>query len=83
MNCTVMKSQKQHDSESKLSLPVLVDLTAALEDRTDELLFANDLTERNAACNEILDLLDTCSTQPMKILLDILKAAKISLNKYL
>ena len=68
---------------TKLSLPVLVDLAAALEVRSDELLFDNDMTERSAVCNEVSDLLDTCTTQQIKIMLDILKAAKISLNKYL
>lgn len=68
---------------TKLSLPVLVELAAALEVRTDDLLYDNKIVERNAVIEEISGTLETCTTQQIKILADILKAAKISLNKYL
>ena len=68
---------------TKLSLPVLVELAAALEVRTDDLLYDNKIVERNAVIEEISGALETCTTQQIKILADILKAAKISLNKYL
>lgn len=68
---------------TKLSLPVFVDLAAALEIRTDELLYDGSSAERSAAIEEIIRLLDTCTTQQVKIIEDIIRATKISLHKYL
>lgn len=68
---------------TKLSLPVFVDLAAALEIRTDELLYDETAAERSAAIDEIVGILDTCTTQQVKIIEDVLRATKISLNKYL
>ncbi len=68
---------------TKLSLPVLVELAAALEVRTDDLLCDNSSAERSAAMDEIIQLLDTCTTQQIKIIEDILRAAKISLDQHL
>ena len=68
---------------TKLSLPVFVDLAAALEVRTDELLYDSDSAVRSTFIEEIVRLLDTCTTQQVKIIEDVLKATKTSLNKYL
>lgn len=68
---------------TKLSLPVFVDLAAALEVRTDELLYDSDSAVRSTSIEEIVRLLDTCTTQQVKIIEDVLKATKTSLNKYL
>lgn len=66
---------------TKLSLPVLVDLATALEVRTDELLFESPQTQRSTAQGDILEILDQCDTRQTKILADIVRAAKISLDK--
>ncbi len=68
---------------TKLSLPVLVSLAGALEVSTDDLLFAGSPTVRGAAVDELLALLDTCSTQQVKVLSDLVRAAKISMDKHL
>lgn len=68
---------------TKLSLPVFVDLAAALEVRTDELLHDENAMERSTALGEIVGTLDGCTTQEIKILEDVLKATKTSLKKYL
>ena len=68
---------------TKLSLPVLVDLAEVLEVHTDELLYDNNIIDRSSAMDEISHLLEDCSAQQIKILVDVLKATKISLNKYL
>lgn len=68
---------------TKLSLPVFVDLAEALEVRTDEILSDSDLATRGAAIEEIVRILDTCTTQQIKVMEDILKATKIALSKYL
>lgn len=68
---------------TKLSLPVLVDLAAALEVRTDDLLYDTPPAERNTAIDSILQIIDTCTTQQIKIIEDVLKAVKISLDRHL
>lgn len=68
---------------TKLSLPVLVSLANVLEVHTDDLLFDSSDEKRSKFESEILKELESCSTQQLKILLDILRAAKISMNKHL
>ena len=68
---------------TKLSLSVFADLAAALEVRADDLLHDAVQVERSAAIDGILKTLDSCSTQQLKIMEDIIRAAKISLNTHL
>ena len=68
---------------TKLSLRVLVDIAKALSVQTDNLIY--DVLEQNktTAQQEIINILDSCSTKEAFILIDMLKAAKTSLKKYL
>lgn len=66
---------------TKLSLPVLVDIAETLSVQTDELLYDNP-NSHAAIKQEIIDLLDSCSTKDFFILRDIIKAVKCSLDKY-
>jgi transcriptional regulator with XRE-family HTH domain len=68
---------------TKLSLPVLVRLADALNVHTDELLYEQEKNSKSSAKEEILNILDSCSTKETFILLDILKSVKISLDKYM
>ena len=68
---------------TKLSLPVLVDIAAALEVRTDDLLNDNPLTATSTSLDEISAVLERCTTQEVKIIADIVKTTKLSLDKYL
>lgn len=68
---------------TKLSLPVFVDLATVLEVRTDELLSDSSPSVRSASIEEIIHILDSCSTQQIRIIEDILQAIKTTLNKYL
>lgn len=67
---------------TKLSLPVFVNIAEILSVQTDELLYD---APRNKAVvrQELLDILDSCSIRDMCILKDIIKTAKISLDKYI
>lgn len=67
---------------TKLSLTVFVDIANALSVQTDELL--HDITEQNKTPlkQEFIELLNSCSSQELSIVLDIVKATKISLDKY-
>ena len=68
---------------TKLSLPVLVDLAEILDVRTDDILYDGIFAERISTIDEILQILDTCTAQQLKIIKNILKTTKISLEQYL
>ena len=67
---------------TKLSLPVLVDLANALEVRTDDLLYDKVSAERSTATDAIIQLLETCTTQQLRVIEDLVKAAKASLSQH-
>lgn len=66
---------------TKLSLPVLVELAQTLEVQTDDLLREEFYGRRNAE-NEVLGLLQQCDERKMRILTDILRSAKTAMDKY-
>lgn len=68
---------------TKLSLPVLVDLAAVLDVCTDDLLYDGVSTERSVTIDEIVQILDTCTASQLKIIKNILKTTKTSLEQYL
>ena len=68
---------------TKLSLPVLVSLAEALELSTDDLLFCGSPTERGSVLAELTQLLESCTTQQLKITVDVLRATIVSLKKHL
>lgn len=67
---------------TKLSLPVLVDIAKVLSVQTDELLYDTPQNTKTLMKQEITEILDSCSSYEMCILLDVIKAVKISLDKY-
>lgn len=67
---------------TKLSLPVLVDLAEILDVRTDELLYDGGFAERSSTIDEIVRILDSCTAKQLKIIKNIVKAAKASLDQY-
>ena len=68
---------------TKLSLPVFVEIATALEVRTDDLLDNLNAETVSTALDEIAVVLEHCSAQEAKIIADIVKAAKLSMDKYL
>ena len=68
---------------TKLSLPVLVSLATELNVRSDDLLFDCAEGGRNAEIEALISIFDDCSTQQIKVLNDIIKAAKLSMKKHL
>lgn len=68
---------------TKLSLPVLVDIAAALDVRTDDLLSENLPAAKSSALEEIAVVLERCSAKESKIIVDVVRAAKLSMDKYL
>lgn len=67
---------------TKLSLPVLVDLAKVLSVQTDALLYDKPQISKTTMTDEIIDLLNSCSPNDMLILLDVIRAVKISLDKH-
>lgn len=67
---------------TKLSLPVLVDLAMVLGVQTDDLLSDEARDSRGGTVREILELLDTCSPQQLRVLQDVMRATKTALQKY-
>lgn len=67
---------------TKLSLPVFVDIANALSVQTDELLYDMPQNNKTTMKQEINEILDSCSMHDMHILLDLLRSTKISLEKY-
>lgn len=67
---------------TKLSLPVLVDLADALQVRVDDLLFDSPRDSVSSTGDELQQLLDGCNAQQAKAILDIAKSTKTALEKY-
>ncbi len=68
---------------TKLSLPVLVKLSTALEVSTDNLLFDESKSSRSNLLSSINSTLESCPTQQLKIAEEVIKTLKTSLDKYL
>lgn len=65
---------------TKLSLHVLVDIAEALHVSTDELLRKSETD--SGITEEINNVLQGCNAQQLRIILDVVKATKLSLDKY-
>lgn len=69
---------------TKPSLATFVAIAEVLDVSTDELLHDHAAgADRSAALERVLRLLSSCSTQEVRILEDVLKAVKTSLEKHL
>lgn len=68
---------------TKLSLPVLVDIAAVLDVRTDDLISENLAATRSSALEEIAVVLEHCSAKESKVIVDVVRATKLSMDKYL
>jgi len=67
---------------TKLSLPVFVDIANALEVRTDDLLDVSPESTTGTYLDEIASVLESCSASEAKVISDIVKSAKISMDKH-
>ena len=68
---------------TKLSLPVFVDIADALEVNTDDLLSREAHELKKASLTHITELLENCSAQEVRFIEDILKSTIIAMRKYL
>ena len=67
---------------TKLSLPVLVGLAEALEVHCDDLLCDEATIRTGDIVQQVSALLEGCSAQQARVLLDVVKATKKSLDQY-
>ena len=67
---------------TKLSLQVLVDIAAALEVRTDDLLDISTTATTSTSLDEISAVLERCSAREAKVIADVVKATKLSMDKH-
>lgn len=68
---------------TKLSLPVFVNIANTLGVTTDELLGAKNENNKDDSMNQMNSILHQCSLQEIKILTDIVRSAKESIRKNL
>lgn len=66
---------------TKLSLPVLVDLSAVLGVGTDTLLFEEARNGRERSLDALSEAAEDCSERELAILTDLVQAVKLSLRK--
>ena len=67
---------------TKLSLPVFVDIANALSVQADELLYDTPQNTKTNMKQKIDEVLDSCTLKELYILLDVMKSTKITLDKY-
>lgn len=70
-------------ANTKLSLPVLVDIACALGVRTDDLIFDKEKMGKDELLEEIALELEGCSNAQLLALRQILSASKEAIDNYL
>lgn len=67
---------------TKLSLPVLVDIAVALQVRTDDLIFDTP-SFKDVAHNEINEIITNNKPESVRVMEDVIKALNLSLQKHI
>lgn len=70
-------------ANTKLSLPVFVSIAEALEIQTDTLLYDQPKESISTVNRDIAAIIDRCDAKQAKIIAEIVKSAKQSLDTYL
>lgn len=68
-------------ANTKLSLPVFIAIAEALDVQTDDLL-RDEVSGRRQALDDLSEILNSCTSQQIRIITDIIKTVKSSLDKY-
>ncbi len=68
---------------TKLSLSVFVDIANALNVQTDDLLNDRDIVRTDRANKELSEILETCTSEQLNVIADVVKAVIISIDKYI
>ena len=67
---------------TKLSLPVLVDISAALNVRIDDLVYDNPVATVSTTLGEIAAILEGCTVSEARLIADVVRTLKLSMNKH-
>lgn len=67
---------------TKLSLPVLVNIADILSVQTDAIIYENPQLNKTFIKQELSDLIDSCSVNKLNVIIDVIKSTKKSLDKY-
>ena len=67
---------------TKLSLPVLVDIANILSVQTDAIIYDKQPLNKSTLVQELSNIVNSCSENQLHIIVDILQSLKISLDKY-
>lgn len=81
INISVTHMSHIETGNTKLSLPVLVDLANVLNVSTDKLL--KEQTEDSAAINEVVAAMAGCSTSCAEVIVDIVRATRQAMEKHI
>jgi len=81
VNISVPHMSHIETGNTKLSLPVFVEIAEALEVRTDDLLRDRETT--GTAMEDILEVLKRCTVGEAGVIADIVRSAKLSMDKNL
>ena len=67
---------------TKLSLPVLVDIAATLGVSTDTLLFDAPASQKVEAYESIKSIIESCTSKQAAVIAEIIKSTKIAMDMY-
>ncbi len=70
-------------ANTKLSLPVFIEIAEVLEVQTDSLLYDNPRESVSTAIGELSTLLESCDANQARIIVEIIKSTKQALDTYL
>ena len=68
---------------TKLSLPVLIELSHILEVSTDSIIFGDSGRDAELPGRQIAELLESSSTKQQRIISEVVSAVKTAMDKYL
>ena len=83
VNISITHMSHIETGNTKLSLPVFVDIAEALEVQTDVLLYDEPRQCIDNAINDITSILEECDTRQARLIADLVKSIKQSLDMYL
>ncbi len=83
VNISVTHMSHIETGNTKLSLPVLVAISEVLEVRIDDLIYASAQTDTNTIIEDIVSDMRNCNSQQIMVIRDIIKTARISMNKHI
>ena len=68
---------------TKLSLPVFVELAEALNVQADDLLNDREVISTSKANRELSEILESCTAEQLNVIADVVKTIIVSIDKYI